>query len=51
MAETLNLMNPEDKLIDKVDWATTNDGALQTIYKDGKQFNVTSLEEIRKNLK
>jgi nicotinamide phosphoribosyltransferase len=43
--------NNEYKLIDKVDWATTNDGALQTIYKDGKQFNVTSLEEIRKNLK
>jgi nicotinamide phosphoribosyltransferase len=43
--------NNEYKLIDKVDWETTNDGALQTIYKDGKQFNVTSLEEIRKNLK
>jgi nicotinamide phosphoribosyltransferase len=43
--------NNEYKLIDKVDWATTNDGALQTIYKNGKQFNITSLEEIRKNLK
>jgi nicotinamide phosphoribosyltransferase len=43
--------NNEYKLIDKVDWVTTNDGALQTIYKDGKQFNITSLEEIRKNLK
>jgi nicotinamide phosphoribosyltransferase len=43
--------NNEYKLIDKVDWETTNDGALQTIYKDGKQYNVTTLEEIRKNLK
>jgi nicotinamide phosphoribosyltransferase len=43
--------NNEYKLIDKVDWATTNDGALQTIYKDGFQYNVTTLEEIRKNLK
>jgi nicotinamide phosphoribosyltransferase len=43
--------NNEYKLVDKVDWTTTNDGALQTIYKNGKQFNITSLEEIRKNLK
>jgi hypothetical protein len=43
--------NNEYKLVDKVDWATTNEGALQTIYKNGKQYNVTTLEEIRKNLK
>jgi nicotinamide phosphoribosyltransferase len=43
--------NNEYKLVDKVDWATTNDGALQTIYENGKQYNVTTLEEIRKRLK
>jgi nicotinamide phosphoribosyltransferase len=43
--------NNEYKLIDKVDWETTNDGALQTIYKDGKQYNVTTLDEIRKRMK
>jgi nicotinamide phosphoribosyltransferase len=43
--------NNEYKLVDKVDWATTNEGALQTIYKNGKQYNVTTLEEIRKRMK
>ena len=43
--------NNEYKLIDKVDWATTNDGALQTIYKDGQHLNQTSLGEIRNSLK
>ena len=43
--------NNEYKLVDKVDWATTNEGALQTIYKDGKQYNVTTLDEIRKRMK
>jgi nicotinamide phosphoribosyltransferase len=43
--------NNEYKLIDKVDWATTNEGALQTIYKNGQHLNQTSLEEIRNSLK
>jgi nicotinamide phosphoribosyltransferase len=38
-------------LYDKVSWNTENTGILQTIYKDGQQYNVTSLEEIRKKLK
>ena len=38
-------------LIDKCDWYTEGLGLLQTIYKDGQQYNVTSLEEIRKKLK
>jgi nicotinamide phosphoribosyltransferase len=43
--------NLEITLYDKVDWKTENMGLLQTIYKDGKQRNVTTLEEIRKRLK
>jgi nicotinamide phosphoribosyltransferase len=39
------------KLVDKVDWVTTNEGALQTIYKNGQHLNQTSLEEIRNSLK
>jgi nicotinamide phosphoribosyltransferase len=43
--------NLEITLYDKVDWRTETMGLLQTIYKDGKQRNVTTLEEIRKRLK
>jgi nicotinamide phosphoribosyltransferase len=43
--------NLEIKLYDRVDWRTEGMGLLQTIYKDGKQQNVTTLEEIRKRLK
>ena len=43
--------NNEYKLIDKVDWATTNDGALQPIYEDGMFYNLTTLDEIRMRLK
>lgn len=39
--------NNEYKLIDRVDWATTNEGVLQTIYKDGKFQNTTTLTEIK----
>ena len=43
--------NNEYKLIDRVDWATTNDGALQVIYNNGHFKNTTTLDEIRKRLK
>ena len=43
--------NNEYKLIDRVDWATTNDGCLQTIYINGHFRNVTTLDEIRGRLK
>jgi nicotinamide phosphoribosyltransferase len=43
--------NLEITLYDKVDWRSEGMGLLQTIYKDGKQRNVTTLEEIRKRLK
>lgn len=43
--------NNEYKLIDRVDWATTNDGCLQTIYINGHFRNVTTLDEIRQRLK
>ena len=43
--------NNEYKLIDRVDWATTNDGALQVIYNNGHFRNTTTLEEIRSRLK
>ena len=44
--------NNKYKLIDRVDWATTNEGALQTIYKDGKTpYMPTTFQEIRDRLK
>ena len=43
--------NNEYWLIDRVDWATTNDGCLQTIYYNGNFKNVTTLDEIRNRLK
>ena len=38
-------------LYDKVEWATENTGLLQTIYKDGKFYNETTLTEIKNRLK
>jgi nicotinamide phosphoribosyltransferase len=38
-------------LYDTVEWATENTGLLQTIYKDGKFFNQTTLTEIKNRLK
>jgi nicotinamide phosphoribosyltransferase len=38
-------------LIDRVDWETTNDGCLQTIYNNGHFRNTTTLDEIRNRLK
>lgn len=38
-------------LVDKVTWDNEKNGELQTIYKDGKFFNETTLEKIRENLK
>jgi nicotinamide phosphoribosyltransferase len=38
-------------LRDQVDWATENKSLLQTIYKDGKFHNQTTLTEIRQRLK
>jgi nicotinamide phosphoribosyltransferase len=38
-------------LRDQVDWATENQSLLQTIYKDGKFHNQTTLTEIRQRLK
>ena len=43
--------NNEYWLIDRVDWATTNDGCLQTIYYNGDFRNTTTLDEIRNRLK
>lgn len=39
------------KLFDKVSWEKESGGLLQTIYKDGKFFNTTTLTQIRKRLK
>lgn len=38
-------------LVDKVTWDNEKNGELQTIYKDGKFYNETTLEKIRENLK
>jgi nicotinamide phosphoribosyltransferase len=38
-------------LIDKASWETENEGKLQTIYKDGKFYNETTLTEIKNRLK
>jgi nicotinamide phosphoribosyltransferase len=38
-------------LVDKVSWETEANGELQTIYKDGKFENTTTLSEIRDRLK
>jgi nicotinamide phosphoribosyltransferase len=38
-------------LVDKVSWETEANGELQTIYKDGKFYNETTLTEIRQQLK
>ena len=38
-------------LYDKVSWNTEDTGLLQLIYKNGRQYNVVSLEEIRNKLK
>ena len=38
-------------LYDKVQWATENTGLLQTIYKDGKFENQTTLTQIRERLR
>ena len=38
-------------LFDKVTWEGENKGYLQTIYKDGKYFNETTLTNIREKLK
>jgi nicotinamide phosphoribosyltransferase len=38
-------------LVDKVSWETEGNGELQTIYKDGKFYNETTLTEIRQQLK
>ena len=43
--------NNEYWLIDRVDWATTNDGCLQEIYYNGDFRNTTTLDEIRNRLK
>jgi nicotinamide phosphoribosyltransferase len=44
-------LDGEIKLYDKVSWNTEDTGVLQLIYKDGQQYNVTSLEDIRKKLR
>lgn len=41
----------ELSLIDKCDWYNESLGLLQTIYKNGQQYNVTTLDEIRSKLK
>ena len=41
----------ELRLFDKVTWETESKGQLQTIYKDGKFQNTTTLTEIRERLK
>jgi len=38
-------------LVDKVSWETEGNGELQTIYKDGKFYNETTLTNIREKLK
>lgn len=38
-------------LVDKVSWETEANGELQTIYKDGKFYNETTLTEIKNRLK
>lgn len=38
-------------LIDKASWETENEGKLQTIYKDGRFNNITTLTQIRERLK
>ena len=37
-------------LYDNVDWESENTGFLQTIFKDGKFFNKTTLTKIRKSI-
>ena len=44
-------LDGEIKLYDKVSWNPEDPGVLQLIYKDGQQYNVTSLEDIRKKLR
>lgn len=41
----------EIRLFDKVDWNLECKGQLQTIYKDGKFYNETTLTEIKNRLK
>ena len=41
----------ELSLIDKCDWYNESLGLLKTIYKNGQQYNVVSLEEIRNSIK
>jgi len=41
----------ELSLIDKCDWYNESLGLLQTIYKNGQQYNVVSLSEIRNSIK
>jgi nicotinamide phosphoribosyltransferase len=38
-------------LYDKVSWNTEDSGLLQTIYKNGEFYNITTLSEIREKLK
>jgi nicotinamide phosphoribosyltransferase len=38
-------------LYDKVSWATEESGLLQTIYKDGKFYNTTTLTQIKERIK
>jgi len=38
-------------LVDKVSWETEGKGELQTIYKDGKFYNETTLTNIKNKLK
>jgi nicotinamide phosphoribosyltransferase len=38
-------------LVDKVSWVAEGNGELQTIYKDGKFYNETTLTEIKNRLK
>lgn len=52
-AKGLLMVEKEDDkyvLYDQVNWKKENSGELQTIFKDGKYYNQTTLTEIRKRL-
>jgi nicotinamide phosphoribosyltransferase len=51
LLSVIQIQDDKIQLIDKVDWELEGKSMLQTIYKDGQQYNVTTLEEIRKKMK
>lgn len=51
LLSVIQINDDKIQLVDKVDWELEEKSMLQTIYKDGKQYNVITLDEIRLKLK